>query len=58
MATATHDEAVQGVSEFDSFASGSMSAARSDITVGRFDVVPLLHNMEFYFWYGAYDEDN
>ena len=57
LATTTHNEAVEGVDEFTSFASGSMSSAKADITVGRFDVVPLLTNMEYYFWFGAHDED-
>lgn len=57
LTTKTQNEAVEGVDEYQSFRSGSQSASDEEITVGRFDVVPLIANGEYYYWFGAYDEE-
>jgi hypothetical protein len=43
---------VKGISAKKNFYQGSLSSSKANITVGRFDTVPLIRNFENNLWYG------
>jgi hypothetical protein len=53
----TAGDATKGISTAVAFEAGAPSSSRANITIGRFDVVPLVRNIDQYFWYGEVEGD-
>jgi len=53
----TAGEATKGINANTAFAAGAPASSRANITINRFDVVPLVRNVDTYFWYGEPEDD-
>jgi hypothetical protein len=54
----TAGEATKDVNINSALATGAPGSSRANITIGRFDVVPLVKNEDKYFWYGEPEDNN
>lgn len=48
----TAGTSVKGISSKQSFQEGSLASSRANITINRFDTVPLVRNFENNYWFG------